>query len=155
MMRQSVPQASLLSLHRVKLPPILHTQHSTVSQQMYHSTCVFQRLTDCIQDLGLHCNLSQYAELLRGWSIHLGLDEQRHNSTPFPDQSWFMNYTVLSFLLNGHLYAEYAPLQGMLGLPSCSDKQWRRIVAELEVKVTELAEWSCQQVREAIKGKLH
>lgn len=87
------------------------------------------------------------------WNIHLGLDTKTEKNNPLPNQSWFLNYTVLSFLMNGHLYAEYAPLQGMLGLPSCSDTHWRRIIAKLEVKVTELAEWSCKNVRRAIKGR--
>ena len=35
--------------------------------------------------------------------------------------SWPMNYTVLSFMMNGHLYAEYNKLAGMQGLPHCSN----------------------------------
>ena len=35
--------------------------------------------------------------------------------------SWPMNYTVLSFMMNGHLYAYDNKLAGMLGLPHCSD----------------------------------
>ena len=72
-------------------------------------------------------------------------EPQVHNSRC----SWPMNYTVLSFMMNDHLYAEYNKLAGMLGLPHCS-KQWPRIVDKLE-KVTELAEWSCCKVRETIK----
>ena len=64
--------------------------------------------------------------------------------------SWKQYYPVLSFLVNGHLYAEYARLSGWLGLPSCSSKQWHRIVERLEVHVTKLAEWSCGQVQQAI-----
>ncbi len=37
-----------------------------------------------------------------------------------------------------------------MGLPACSSKQWHRIVVRLEKFVTELAEWSCAQVREDI-----
>ena len=67
--------------------------------------------------------------------------------------SWPMNYTVLSFMMNGDLYAEYNKLAGMLELPHCSNQQWPRIVGKLEEKVTELAEWSCCKVRETIKQK--
>ena len=70
---------------------------------------------------------------------------QMHGTT-----SWDRHYT---FLLNGQLYAEYDRLSGMLGLPSCSDTTWRRIVEGLEEHVTELAEWSCKHVREAIKTR--
>ena len=61
--------------------------------------------------------------------------------------------TVLSFMMNGHLYAECNKLAGMLGLPHCSNQQWPRIVGKFEEKVTELAEWSCCKVRETIKQK--
>ena len=64
--------------------------------------------------------------------------------------SWRQYYPVLSFLINGHLHAEYARLSGWLGLPSCSSKQWHRIVERLEVHVTKLAEWSCGQVQQQI-----
>ena len=55
--------------------------------------------------------------------------------------------------MNGHLYAEYTPLQGMLGLPHCSDTQWQRIVGKVETAVTELAEWSCRRAREAVRER--
>ncbi len=64
--------------------------------------------------------------------------ESRHDTS---NNSWLLNYTVLTFLMNGYLYAEYRALQGMLELPSCLDSQWQRIVGKLEEKVTELAEW--------------
>ncbi len=52
--------------------------------------------------------------------------------------------------MNGHLHAEYCKLSGMLGLPACSHSQWQRILERLEKYVTELAEWSCAQVREDV-----
>ncbi len=63
---------------------------------------------------------------------------------------WSQYYAVLTFLMNGHLHAEYSRLSGIMGLPACSSKQWHRIVVRLEKFVTELAEWSCAQVREDI-----
>ena len=57
-------------------------------------------------------------------------------------RSWTQYYSVLSFLLNGKLHAEYVRMSGMLGLPKCSSTQWGRIVKWLEPHVTALAEWS-------------
>ena len=71
-----------------------------------------------------------------------------HNST----HSWDRYYSVLSFLLNGHLFSEYEKLSGMLGLPSCSHTTWEKIVEDLEPHVTRLAEWSCNNVREILKA---
>ena len=78
-----------------------------------------------------------------------GTEPQVHNFRC----SWTMNYTVLSLMMNGHLCAEYSRLSGMLGLPHCSNQQWLRIIGKLEEKVTELAEWSCHKVCEAIKQR--
>ncbi len=64
--------------------------------------------------------------------------------------SWSQYYPVLSFMMNGQLHAEYCKLSGMLGLPACSHTQWQRILENLEKHVTELAEWSCAQVREDV-----
>ena len=51
--------------------------------------------------------------------------------------SWNQYYPVLTFLFSGQLYADYIE---RLGLPTCSDKQWHRIIERLEQHVTELAE---------------
>lgn len=40
----------------------------------------------------------------------------------------------------------------MLGLPHCCKSTWQSILEELEEHVTELAEWSCNRVRDAIKA---
>jgi hypothetical protein len=66
-------------------------------------------------------------------------------------QSWERHYSVLSFLMNGQLYVDYTRISGMLGLPSCSKSTWQGVVEGLEEHVTELAEWSCAHVRNAIK----
>ena len=65
-------------------------------------------------------------------------------------KSWLLNYTVLSFLMNGQLFAEYNRISNMLGLPSCSDKQWHRIAEWLGDHVTALAEWTCEEVRRQV-----
>ena len=69
-----------------------------------------------------------------------------HNSTC----SWHQHYPVLSFPVSGHLHSEYERLSGLLGFPSCSGAQWSRIVKRLEEYITNLAEWSCGQVRNEI-----
>ena len=60
---------------------------------------------------------------------------------------------MLSFLVNGHLHAHYTKLSGWLGLPPCGKVQWRRILDRLESHVTQLAEWSCDQIRKAIEQR--
>ena len=67
-----------------------------------------------------------------------------------PMKSWTTNYTVLCFVMNGQLYAEYNRISNMLGLPPCSECHWRRIIQWTEENVTRLAQWSCEQVREKI-----
>ena len=62
-------------------------------------------------------------------------------------KSSLLNYSVISFLMNGQLFSEYDRISNMLGLPHCSDKYWREIVGWLGEHVTRLAEWSCSQVR--------
>ena len=46
------------------------------------------------------------------------------SSTSRP-KSWLLNYTVISFLMNGQLFSEYQRISNMLGLPHCSSKHWR------------------------------
>ena len=41
----------------------------------------------------------------------------------------------------------------MLGIPSCSKNQYLKIVKWKEKHVTELAEWSCEQVRNQIRQR--
>ena len=62
-------------------------------------------------------------------------------------KSWELNYSVISFLMNGQRYADYQHIGSMLGLPGCSNKQWQRIVGWVGEHVTKLADWSCKQVR--------
>ena len=59
--------------------------------------------------------------------------------------SWDRYYHVLSLLINGHLYADYVKLAGMLGFPSCAGSTWQTILKRLEVHVSQLAEQSCNQ----------
>ena len=61
--------------------------------------------------------------------------------------------TVLSFLVSGQLYADYEKIGNMLGLLSCCKDTFHAITEKLEGCVTELAEWSCNEMREAIKAR--
>ncbi len=77
--------------------------------------------------------------------------------------SWQQYYPVLSFLMAGNLHADYERV-GLLdqsyyvteaklvhaGITACSSTQWGRIVNRLEDFVSDLAEWSCSQVRKEI-----
>ena len=58
--------------------------------------------------------------------------------------TWFVT------LMTGNLHADYQRVGGLLGFPACSSTQWSRIVKRLEEIVSELAEWSCSQVRKEI-----
>ena len=40
---------------------------------------------------------------------------------------WLLNYSVISFLMNGQLVSEYDCISNMLGFPHCSDKHWHEI----------------------------
>ena len=67
-----------------------------------------------------------------------------------PRKSWLVNYTVLSFIMNGQLYSEYKRIGHMIGIPTCSESQWQRIVQWLGKHVQRLADWSCEEVRKRI-----
>ena len=106
----------------------------------------FLQLFDCCVILWRALMLSTVHLQIESLSIFSGTPLHIHNS----QCSWNQHYAVLSFLLSGHLYTEYARLSGWLGLPPCSNTQWHRIVEKLEPCVTQLAEWSCDQVRQRI-----
>lgn len=63
---------------------------------------------------------------------------------------WELNYTVLSFLMNGQYYNDYEGVVGMLGLPVMAQSRWNKIVSILGTHVHTLATQSCQQVREKV-----
>ena len=48
---------------------------------------------------------------------------------------------------NGHLNTR------MLGLPSCSHTTWHKMIEDLEVHVSNVAEWSCSRVRDATEQR--
>ena len=108
-----------------------------------------EKLLAVAQKIGMEYDFSDLSTFILASSVrfqHSGTPLHIHNS----QCSWNQHYAVLSFLLSGHLYTEYARLSGWLGLPPCSNTQWHRIVEKLEPCVTQLAEWSCDQVRQRI-----
>ena len=64
--------------------------------------------------------------------------------------SWNLNYTVLSFLINGQYYADYASIVGMTGLQVMSQSRWNTVISILGTHVHSLATRSCQQVCDQI-----
>ena len=68
-------------------------------------------------------------------------------------KSWLLNYTVISFMMNGQLFSEYHRISNMLGLSHCCPKHWREIVGWLGEHVTNLAQWSCAQVLEEVRAR--
>ena len=117
--------------------------------------CLVEDVIDRLSSIASHLKLPHETETLFSHvsSGNIGLEHSEglriHNSAC----CWSQHFPVLSFLMNGHLHAEYKRLSGMLGLPVCSSKQWDRIVEKLEEHVTELAEWSCAQVRKDIEER--
>ena len=109
---------------------------------------LIDRLSILADEVGLPHDTNTLMSCVSDGSIRLQHSEslQIHDS----QCSWHQHYPVLSFLISGHLHAEYKRLSGLLGLPSCSSTQWGRIVERLEEYVTDLAEWSCGQVRQEI-----
>ena len=114
---------------------------------------VLTAIGDCIEEQGYSLDLSQYSALTTSSSTRLVYTSHSPPTIINSKKSWLMNYTVLTFLMNGQLFAEYHRLSNMLGLPACSEKQWQRIVGWLEKHVTALADWSCAQVREMIRKR--
>ena len=114
---------------------------------------VLTAVGDCIEKQGYNVDMSQYLALSTSSSTQLVHTSHSPPTITNSRKSWLMNYTVLSFLMNGQLFAEYRRLSNMLGLPACSEKQWQRIVGWLEKHVTALADWSCAQVREIVRKR--
>ena len=67
-----------------------------------------------------------------------------------PPPSWELNYSALSFLLNGQYYSEYQRTFGLMGFPVMCEKAWQKLVAPLVVQLEAIAMTSCEQVQEKI-----
>ena len=131
--------------------PTLDATASPASQESVIAETV-ERLSAVAQQKQLAFDVSTLSQFVQDASVSIqtsGVTLHVHDST----WSWNQHYSVLSFLLNGHLHAEYTKLSGWLGLPPCGKSQWQRTIEHLEPHVTELAEWSCKTVREIIEER--
>ena len=64
--------------------------------------------------------------------------------------SWDLNYPALVSLMNGQYYEEYNGVFGMMGIPVMSEVTWNKTISWLGKHVKELAEITCEQVRQKI-----
>ena len=65
-------------------------------------------------------------------------------------KSWVLNYPALACMLNGGYYADYASTLGTMGLPVMHHKTWEGLVSLVGSCVEQLAQWSCEIVRDSI-----
>ena len=64
--------------------------------------------------------------------------------------SWDLHYPALVSLMNGQYYVEYHGVFGMMGTPVMSEATWNKVIGWLGKSVEELAEMSCNQVRQKV-----
>ena len=131
--------------------PTIDATASPASQESVVAETV-ERLSAVAQQKGLAFDVSTLSQFVQDVSVRIqttGVTLHVHDFT----WSWNQHYSVLSFLLNGHLHAEYTKLSGWLGLPSCGKSQWQRIIESQEPRMTELVEWSCKAARERIEKR--
>lgn len=112
------------------------------------TTSVANQVLDAIRKLGFLYDIGEASSIIRPCKIELEVElpvgEKALTIADHPAQSW---YTAISFIFNGQLYAEYCRV------PTCSNRQWDRIIEWTEKHVTELARWSCEQVRQMVKSR--
>ena len=99
------------------------------------------------------CQASMIAECQVGISVEGECPMITGGHTAGRQKSWPLNYSALSFLMNGQLYAEYSRISSMLGLPHCSERHWIDIIGWLEEHVTKIAQWSCTQVLQSVQER--
>ena len=76
---------------------------------------VLRAIGDCIEKQGYSLDLNQYSALTTSNSTRLVHTSHSPPTIINSQKSWLMNYTVLTFLMNGQLFAEYHRLSNMLG----------------------------------------
>ena len=67
--------------------------------------------------------------------------------------SWDLNYPALISLMNGQYYVEYHAIFGMMGIPVMSEATWNKTIGWLGKHVNEIAEITCEQVRQKIVSR--
>jgi hypothetical protein len=110
---------------------------------------VMEKLSDAVEQAGLTSKFPDLSNFVSTSNLSLQQTGEAPLQVHGSKWKWKQHYSVLSFLLNGQLHAVYKRLSTMLGFPPCSSTQWHRI----EPHVTELADLSCQQVRQAIVNR--
>ena len=65
-------------------------------------------------------------------------------------KSYLPNFVILSFVVSGQYFKDYANCLGGIGLGSLSEKQWSRIIDWVEPHVKAIADWSIGEARAEI-----
>ena len=65
-------------------------------------------------------------------------------------KSYLPNFVILSFVVSGQYFKDYANCLGSIGLGSLSEKQWSRIIDWIEPHVKAIADWSIGEARAEI-----
>lgn len=141
--------------HSLSTPDQSVSSSSPVAPTPPPTSAIMSQIMESVQHLGFKYDSLGVTPLLTDCHAEMVVTVPSNAISPSianrKGKSWVLNYCVLSFLMNGQLFAEYQRLGNMLGLPPCSDSQWQRIVQWLGEHVTRLAQWSCEQEREQIK----
>ena len=134
-----------------------HTQPGPVLESVSHNTAsqslaeINAKVVQAVRCLGFDCAFkSSLVQCVPDLCTRVPPGSDPTTVTSSPGKSWVKNYSALLFMMNGQLFAEYERVSNMLGIQSCSKNQWLRIVEWTEKHVTELAEWSCDQVHRQI-----
>ena len=131
---------------------------STSEDTPLPSSATLGEIRKSVQRLGFQYDSLGEVPLLSDCHVEMGVTGPPNAIPPSMSRSpkgksWLLNYSVISFLMNGQLFAEYQRIGNMLGLRPCSDTQWQRIVRWLGEHVTRLAQWSCEQVRQQVRER--
>ena len=134
------PQQSNLLQH-FSPEPENHINHPDTVQPESAERMVHNAVVEAISSLGFSCDLKNidktgFSKCCTSLQITVPTGSSHPIVRSSPTKSWAMNYSVLSFLMNGQLYAEYERISNMLGLPHCSHYHWRNIVKWTEEHVT-------------------
>ena len=82
--------------------------------------------------------------------IHITSTTVKYSYTGYPiiasssckAKSWKLNYSALSFMLNGGYYADNASIMGTMGLSAMHCSTWDNLVSWVGPHVDRLANWS-------------
>ena len=101
-------------------------------EPIHNCSCCQPKVLDAIGKLGFLYDIGEASSIIRPCmtelEVELPVGERALAIADNPAKSWKLNYTAISFIFNGQLYAEYCCVCGMLGLPTCSNRQQDRII---------------------------